>query len=590
MRERSQVLKESCTYARRFLLFLLATSTLPIPRALSQTDNETCPRPQAGSTVSSPTELRSNNGELRASLSLKNSQAPGNSQAGDVHARYCYVAQDGSQSPTLRLHPGDLLILDLKNDISPSAGEMTMEHPAAQSSSCFGGTGKMSASSTNLHFHGLAIPPKCHQDETVTTLIPSSSTHFEYRFQIPPNAPPGLYWYHPHVHGFSEAQVLGGASGALIVEGIERANKLVAGLPERVLVIRDQKVSSAKPDPSKPGKDLSVNFVPVIYPDSRPAVIQMRPSQREFWRILNASADTYLDLKVLFNDVPQFMGVVGFDGVPIGYSDGTPRNHILWESHIFVPPAGRVEFVLNGPPEGVKAALITQAVETGPVYDNDSPPPPGPSGAQIASDDDNTPARTLAMIATSSALSSGEPETATKLPGPAAPEKSSLLQQTPAQTPAPLSTVNPVRQRKFYFSEKVQDPKVPNGSTIFYITEEGQGPAAYDPGSRVPNVTVHQGDVEDWLIENRSRETHAFHIHQTHFLILERHGVPVQEPYLRDTINVPYWDGFSPQYPSIKLRMDFRDPNIVGTFPYHCHILQHEDGGMMGTIQVLPAP
>ena len=448
----------------------------------------------------------------------------------------------------------------------------------------------MSASSTNLHFHGLAIPPKCHQDETVTTLIPSSSTHFEYRFQIPPNAPPGLYWYHPHVHGFSEAQVLGGASGALIVEGIERANKLVAGLPERVLVIRDQKVSSSKPDPNKPGKDLSVNFVPVIYPDSRPAVIQMRPSQREFWRILNASADTYLDLKVLFNDVPQFMGVVGFDGVPIGYSDGTARNHILWESHIFVPPAGRVEFVLNGPPEGVKAALITQAVETGPVYDNDSPPPPGPSGAQIASDDDNTPARTLAMIATSSALSSGEPETATKLPGLAAPEKSSLLQQTPAQTPAPLSTVNPVRQRKFYFSEKVQDPKVPNGSTIFYITEEGQGPAAYDPSSRVPNVTVHQGDVEDWLIENRSRETHAFHIHQTHFLILERHGVPVQEPYLRDTINVPYWDGFSPQYPSIKLRMDFRDPNIVGTFPYHCHILQHEDGGMMGTIQVLPAP
>ena len=463
---------------------------------------------------------------------------------------------------------------------------MTMEHPAAQPSACFGGTSKMSASSTNLHFHGLAIPPKCHQDETVTTLIPSSSTPFEYRFRIPPNAPPGLYWYHPHVHGFSEAQVLGGASGALIVEGIERANKLVAGLPERVLVIRDQKVSSTKPDLYKPGKDLSVNFVPIIYPDSKPAVIQMRPSQREFWRLLNASADTYLDLKVLFNDVPQFMGVVAFDGVPIGFSDGTARNHILWESHVFVPPAGRVEFVLNGPPEGVKAALITQAVETGPVYDNDSPPPPGASSAQATGDDDNTPARTLATIVTSSAILSGASEPPTKLPGPAAPDKSSLV----SQTLAPLSTVHPIRQRKFYFSEKVLDPKNPNSSTIFYITEDGQVPTAYDPNSTAPNVTVRQGDVEDWLIENRSRETHAFHIHQTHFLILERHGVPVQEPYLRDTINVPYWDGFSPQYPSIKLRMDFRDPNIVGTFPYHCHILQHEDGGMMGTIRVLPAP
>jgi FtsP/CotA-like multicopper oxidase with cupredoxin domain len=149
-----------------------------------------------------------------------------------------------------------------------------------------------------------------------------------------------------------------------------------------------------------------------------------------------------------------------------------------------------------------------------------------------------------------------------------------------------LSTVAPTRSRKFYFSEKVQDPKDPNSSTIFFITEEGKIPTAYDPASAVPNIVVHQGDVEDWLIENRSRETHAFHIHQTHFLILERHGVPVQEPYLRDTINVPYWDGFSPQYPSIKLRMDFRDPNIIGTFPYHCHILQHEDGGMMGTIRV----
>jgi FtsP/CotA-like multicopper oxidase with cupredoxin domain len=101
---------------------------------------------------------------------------------------------------------------------------------------------------------------------------------------------------------------------------------------------------------------------------------------------------------------------------------------------------------------------------------------------------------------------------------------------------------------------------------------------------------VHQGDVEDWTIENRSQETHAFHIHQTHFLVLERHGVPVREPYIRDTVNVAFWDGFTPQYPSVKLRMDFRDPSIVGTFPYHCHILQHEDGGMMGTIQVEPAP
>ncbi len=91
------------------------------------------------------------------------------------------------------------------------------------------------------------------------------------------------------------------------MEGIERANKLIAGLPERILVIRDQRLSSSKSDPNRPGKDLSVNFAPVVFPDFKPAVIQMHPTEREFWRVLNASADTYLDIKVVFNDAPQFL-------------------------------------------------------------------------------------------------------------------------------------------------------------------------------------------------------------------------------------------------------------------------------------------
>jgi FtsP/CotA-like multicopper oxidase with cupredoxin domain len=58
--------------------------------------------------------------------------------------------------------------------------------------------------------------------------------------------------------------------------------------------------------------------------------------------------------------------------------------------------------------------------------------------------------------------------------------------------------------------------------------------------------------------------------------------VHVDEPFLRDTVNVQYWDGKSTTYPSVKVRMDFRNPRIVGTFVYHCHLLEHEDGGMMG--------
>jgi FtsP/CotA-like multicopper oxidase with cupredoxin domain len=77
---------------------------------------------------------------------------------------------------------------------------------------------------------------------------------------------------------------------------------------------------------------------------------------------------------------------------------------------------------------------------------------------------------------------------------------------------------------------------------------------------------VQQGDVEDWTIENRSQELPAFHIDQVHFVVIGWNGLPVDEPFLRDTVNVDYWDGKSPVYPSLKLRVDFSDPNAVGTF------------------------
>jgi FtsP/CotA-like multicopper oxidase with cupredoxin domain len=112
----------------------------------------------------------------------------------------------------------------------------------------------------------------------------------------------------------------------------------------------------------------------------------------------------------------------------------------------------------------------------------------------------------------------------------------------------------------------------------------------FDMSSEIPDIVAQQGTVEDWIIENRSSELHAFHIHQLHFLLLDYLGRQVNEDFLRDTVNVPYYDGRALAYPSIRLRMDFRDPNIVGTFVYHCHLLEHEDKGMMGSIRVNPGP
>jgi hypothetical protein len=83
---------------------------------------------------------------------------------------------------------------------------------------------------------------------------------------------------------------------------------------------------------------------------------------------------------------------------------------------------------------------------------------------------------------------------------------------------------------------------------------------------------------------------HEFHMHQIHFLLLEVNGVPVSadQQQFYDMYQVAYWSGTGP-YPSIKVRMDFRGPDI-GDFVYHCHILGHEDNGMMAIIRVLPHP
>jgi FtsP/CotA-like multicopper oxidase with cupredoxin domain len=106
--------------------------------------------------------------------------------------------------------------------------------------------------------------------------------------------------------------------------------------------------------------------------------------------------------------------------------------------------------------------------------------------------------------------------------------------------------------------------------------------------SAPPAVTTTVGAVEDWTIENRTGETHAFHIHQIHFLFLATSGTPYTNPQLRDTVVVPAWSGTG-AFPTVSLRMDFREPQIAGQFVFHCHVLDHEDAGMMAIIQVNPA-
>jgi FtsP/CotA-like multicopper oxidase with cupredoxin domain len=542
---------------RLFAVLIVLASSLAVRANDQRPDpaDAVCPRFTAGSVVSNPPELRSRRGVLETTLTLKSAI----DKAGQ--ARYCYVGDGGLQSPTLRVNPGDLLLIHFRNGLhsSVSSGHTREMHEHDRSdpdAPCH--MPEMSPSVTNLHFHGMDIRPVCHEDDVIHTVI-QAGVSFDYRVRIPRNEPPGLYWYHPHVHGFTQAQLEGGASAAIIVEGTQAMHPTLAGLPERVLVMRDEPLPLS-PGPSAsgvaaasdaPAKNLSINFVPVTYPGYGRAVIRTKPNERQLWRVVSAAATTILDLQVIANGSAEKLMVVSIDGVPI---PGGP----VTQDHIVLPPGARAEFVVTTPDRGNKAALITRKWDTGTRGDND-------------------PERPLADIVTA------EDVVESRL----AP----LPNRTVAAASLPVS--EPTIERRLYFVETGSGDDDDNkgapsndANTRFFITVDAFKPALFDMHAP-PVFTVHQGTVEDWIITNASPEDHVFHIHQLHFRVLEVNGRPVDDPILRDTINIPHNARNEPAS-SVKLRMDFRGENLPGTFIYQCHIVAHGEGGMMGAIQVLP--
>ncbi len=459
---------------------------------------------------------------------------------GEGPNRYCYVTNAGETAPTLRVHPGDRLLIHFVNE-APATKYATAPSTTIREKLDCSDT-SMGFFSTNLHFHGMSVPPLCHQDEVLHTFV-QPGEEFDYDVRVPADQPPGLYWYHPHVHGITENQLQGGASGALIVEGIEQQYPSLAGMPQRVFMVRDQQLTPSL-DHAAPSWDVSINYVPILYPTLLPAVVQTQPNAREFWRVVNAAADTIVDLQLLSAGKAQPMQLIAVDGVTVPPSDSSVQD-------IPLPPGSRAEFVVQTPNPGEPMELITRAWDTGPAGDSD-------------------PRRPLARVV-SQVRAAGPPAS---------------LASTAKSAAAPVAWKGPTLERSLYFSESSPNPADPDISTFFFITVAGQKAEQYKMASP-PNMVLHQGAVEVWTIENRSPEDHVFHIHQLHFRVLAIDGTPVHDGEMRDTINVPYWKGEGP-YPSVRLLMDFRDPKIIGTFPYHCHIEKHADMGMMGTVQVLP--
>src|SRR3984885_11409301 len=377
------------------------------------------PRPGRGAIISDAEELQSQNGVLTVDLTMKNLAPTGQP------AEYCYVYTDGTEAPTSDVNPGDQLVLNLTNQNGLAGSPFTLLPPPNQNTDCAGGA--MTSTSTNIHFHGLNVPPICHQDDVIKKLIQPSDPPFQYNITIPDNEPSGLYWYHPHPHGFTTTQVVGGAAGALIVGGLEKARPEAAGLAERVFVIRQLDQTN-----SDESSILTVNFAP-SYQTLVPTIV-MKPSEKQVWRVVNSTSIFFLQLQLQSGGTARMMQLLAVDGVPLQ----TPSD----VNEVVIPPAGRAEFIVQGPPANQTAQFVNIGFNTGPGGDQ------------------NPQSELFGVITSSNA--------------PDHPHLPAASKTSTAPRFAGLDQVKPTQQRHLYLSESAD-------GTQFFITVAGQTPKIYNP-------------------------------------------------------------------------------------------------------------
>lgn len=257
--------------------------------------------------------------------------------------------------------------------------------------------------------------------------------------------------------------------------------------------------------------------------------IEIAPGKRQFWRIVNASPDRYLDLQV---DGQKFE-IVALDGMPLAYHD--PKHPTLMADHVEVSPGGRLEAIVSGPPESAHASLRTLCVDAGVA----GAPNPGMVLADLvppSSQGNSNAARQSVRIVD-------------ELPAVYKPIDVERLTQT-----APDFTVT--------FTEDKDG---------FYING-----AKFAADARAM-TTARVGTYQHWRIVNATEELHPFHIHQVHFLVYAENGVALQHPVWLDTVDVPIGG-------TVDVILDFTNPVIKGMAVFHCHLLNHEDKGMMAKI------
>ena len=559
--------------------------------------------------------------------------------------RYCYRYRiDGTEhagAPVIVVRRGERFDLRIANDITTqSSGEfvtssalqpcMPMAMPAAKVVHYVGYLNHQIddmwmpklALDTNVHLHGFQGP--AIQENIFLSTLSTPMHACEYQLDIPLSQPPGTYYYHPHAHGGSGEQIAGGLAGVWIVEPdtpeiVPSADHLVYlayGWPAKVDyqympdyaplyiggMVREAALKNAKPvayDPFNPptwplgfplqaaGLAMDPHACDGINPEAvvtvdghaAPATLVVPGGQDQLLRIVNGTSDSPKMLKLRDESgdtVP--MHVAEIDANPLSGDPARPLARYLTVDKLMVSSANRSDVLVNVPPGRTYTLWSTHFCEGSMAFLQLPHPLLHVTGSASAKTD---PASMVASQPVD-------------------------IADTPAAKLVAYARAHPslVRKRAITFTEYLfpaHGKKIPRHSSYFVTdtTDSNFHEHAFYPafasGSVVPeqtDITVKRGSIEEWYIFNTTMESHTFHIHQMSFVQLDGgpNGVPVTIDDMWDPVGTLLPNPKDPRFPLVRpslvrVLMDFR--NVPrGTFVFHCHMLFHEDRGMMGIIRV----
>lgn len=560
--------------------------------------------------------------------------------------RYCYRYKlDGvsrAVAPAIVVRRGERFDLRIANDISSqSRGEfvasnvlpecMPMAMPPAKFVHYAGYLNHeiddawmpKLAVDTNIHLHGFQGPAL--QENIFLSTLSTPMHACEYHIDIPPSQPPGTYYYHPHVHGGAGEQIAGGLAGVWIVEpdtpqiapSDDHLAYLAYDWPAKLdyqympdfgpLYIAGMLHEAARKnvtpvayDPFHPpawplGYPWSaaglamdphacdgVNTEPVLSVNGHaiPATLTVPGGRDQLLRIVNGTSDSPKALKLRDesgNTVP--MHVVEIDANPLSGDAAHPLARYLTVDKLMVSSANRSDILLDVPAGRTYTLWSTHYCE-GSMAFLQLPHP--------------------LLHITGTAVTQGDP-------APAVASQPVNVADTPAAKLVAYARAHPalVRKRAITFTEYLfpaTGKKIPIHASYFITdtTNPNFHEHAFYPqfakGQTVPehaDITVKRGSIEEWYIFNATMESHTFHIHQMSFVQLDGgpDGTPVTIDDMWDPVGALLPNPKDRQYPLVKpslvrVLMDFR--NVPrGTFVFHCHMLFHEDRGMMGIIRVV---